>query len=368
MGKSDELLMQQNSTAELQPKDAMYIFGPCSAESRDQVLSTARGIAQHFPGALFRSGIWKPRSRPGAFEGIGEAGLTWLNEVKTETGLEPITEVATPAHVEAILRHNIKYVWIGARTSVNPFSVQELSDSLRGTGITAFVKNPVNPDLALWIGAIERLMGAGLKDVHAIHRGFYAHESAPFRNAPRWELVIDLKTALPDLKVICDASHISGNPKLIADVAQKSVDLDFQGLMIETHINPQAALSDAFQQVTPDRLFEIICSLKFRSASSSDHQAIDKLTELRNRVDATDDAIIQALLSRMSLIRQIGLHKLKNEMTIFQLQRWEEILQRTSLAAEASGLSAEFVKCLWEVIHNESIRIQHDLFNISESS
>lgn len=345
--------------------DFTCIFGPCSAESRDQVLEAASTIAGAFPNALFRSGIWKPRTRPGAFEGIGAEGLSWLIEVKELYGLEPITEVATPAHVEAILRSNIKYVWVGARTTVNPFSVQELAEALRGTDVTVFVKNPVNPDVSLWIGAIERMQRAALKEVKAIHRGFYTHESSAFRNAPRWELVIDLKTALPELKVICDASHISGHPDLIPGVAQKAVDLDYQGLMIESHPRPKEALSDAIQQITPKELIHLMSGLIFRKAETADSEILGRLTELRDRVDGADDAILQSLIARMKLVSQIGEHKRKHDMTIFQLQRWEEVLRRTSESAQASGLSVEFVKRLWEVIHNESIRLQYDIFNRS---
>jgi len=338
------------------------IFGPCSAESEEQVLSTARQIAAAFPNNVFRAGVWKPRTRPGAFEGAGEQALEWLKTVKEETGMPVITEVATPEHLEACLKAGIDMVWIGARTTVNPFTVQLLADALKGTDIPVLIKNPVNPDLSLWIGAIERIERAGITKLSAIHRGFHSFENISYRNAPRWEIVIDLKTQLPTLPIICDASHISGTPELIQSVSQKAMDLDLDGLMIETHINPAVALSDAKQQITPEVLAKLISTLVIRSADSNDQDFHRKLLELRSRVDSADDVILQSLISRMHLIHQIGEYKLNNHVTIFQRRRWEEVLKRQIDNGGASGLDAEFIKKLYEVIHEESIRLQTEIF------
>jgi chorismate mutase len=339
------------------------IVGPCSAESLDQVLSTALEISDSFPDAIFRAGIWKPRTRPGKFEGIGASALEWLVEVQQQTKLKVITEVATPAHLEACLKAGIDMVWIGARTTVNPFSVQELAEAFKGVDIPVFVKNPINPDLGLWIGAIERFQNSGITKIAAIHRGFHAFETSPYRNSPRWELVVDLKTNLPGLPVLCDASHISGNPALISSVAQKAMDLDYQGLMIETHINPSVALSDAQQQITPKELVEIINKLICRSSTNPDKIFLNKLLELRSRVDTIDDSIIQALTQRDRLIREIGQFKKSHNVTILQLQRWEEILQRQLNHGKISGLSEAFIKQIYELIHTESIRIQYEELN-----
>jgi chorismate mutase len=338
------------------------LFGPCSAESELQVLETARLIAERFPKNIFRAGVWKPRTRPGSFEGAGDPALKWLSAAGKETGMPVITEVATTQHVESCLKADIDMLWIGARTTVNPFAVQEIAEALKGTNIPVFVKNPINPDLSLWIGAIERLQKAGIGQVLAIHRGFHSFETDVYRYAPRWEIVIDLKTRMPDLKVICDASHISGDPVLIPSVAQKALDLDLDGLMIETHINPAVALSDAKQQITPAVLHTLFEGLVFRKADADDKDFHRKLLELRSRVDSTDDLLLQALITRMNLIRQIGDFKKDKQLTILQIRRWEEILTRQLEHGIGSGLDGVFVKKLYELIHEESIRIQTDLF------
>jgi chorismate mutase len=339
------------------------LFGPCSAESEEQVLSTARQIAAHFPDNIFRAGIWKPRSRPGAFEGAGEKALAWMQTVRSETGMDIITEVATPEHLEAVLKAGFRHVWIGARTTVNPFSVQELADALKGVDINVYVKNPINPDLALWIGAIERMQLAGVQSVSAIHRGFHSFENTPFRNAPRWEIMIDLKTQLSGIPVICDVSHISGTPELIPSLAQKALDLDCDGLMIETHMEPALALTDARQQITPAALNELYHQLVFRTAESNQEGFYRKLLELRSRVDSIDDALLQSLIARKRLIEEIAEFKKANNVTILQIRRWEEILQRQMKNAVASDLNSDFIKRLYELIHDESIRIQTQLFN-----
>lgn len=336
----------------------ILIFGPCSAESEEQVLSTANAVKTYFPKAIFRSGVWKPRTRPGSFEGAGNKALPWLQKVQQEVGLQVITEVANPQHVESVLNAGIDMVWVGARTTVSPFAVQELAESLKGVDIPVFVKNPVNPDLGLWIGAIERFSNAGIKNILAIHRGFHSFETSPYRNSPRWELVIDFRTQMPNIPVICDASHISGKPSLIQSVAQKSIDLDYQGLMVEIHPNPLEALSDAQQQVTPLQLSEIYSSLVQRRSRFSNSEMLSKLLELRSRVDAVDDDLIQSLISRKRLIEEIGQHKKNHAITILQLERWEEILERQLKHGRESGLSEQFIKQLYEVIHAEAIRLQ----------
>lgn len=343
-------------------REMTTLFGPCSAESEVQLLTTAREIAQKFPNNIFRAGVWKPRSRPGAFEGAGDIALSWMQQVREETGMDIITEVATPKHVEAVLKAGFKHVWIGARTTVNPFSVQDLADAFKGEDIHIYVKNPINPDVGLWVGACERFQRAGISKVFAIHRGFQSFESSPYRNAPRWELMIDFKTQLPNVPVICDASHISGTPELISSVAQKALDLDCDGLMIETHINPQVALTDARQQITPDELGKIVGQLVQRYSDSLSEGFHRKLLELRSRVDSIDDAIIQSLIARKRLVEEIGVYKKANHVTILQIRRWEEILMRQLQNANKSQLNTEFIKRLYELIHEESIRIQTNQF------
>jgi len=338
------------------------IFGPCSAESEKQVLSTAEGIYRNFPNNVFRAGIWKPRSRPGAFEGAGKEGLIWLRQVKEQFGMKVCTEVATPDHLEACLNAGIDMVWIGARTTVNPFSIQELADALKGIDIPVFIKNPINPDISLWLGAIERIQRTGITKIAAIHRGFQSFENSVYRYTPRWELVIDLKSQRPDIPIICDASHISGTPELIEGVVQKALDLDFQGIMVETHINPKVALSDAKQQITPERLKSLMDKIIIRKSDAVDVDIHQKLMELRASVDSIDDLILQALISRNNFIEQIGNYKFDMNMTILQMQRWEEILKRQLENGTATGLNSEFIKKIYELIHSEAINIQTDLF------
>lgn len=339
------------------------VFGPCSAESKEQVLTTAKQIAVHFPKTVFRAGVWKPRTRPGTFEGAGEIALEWMRVAKQETGLRICTEVATPAHVDAVLRHNFDMVWLGARTTVNPFLVQELAEALRGTAIPVLVKNPINPDLGLWIGAIERMQHVGITNVKAIHRGFQSFETEAYRYSPRWDLVIDFKSHMPGIPILCDISHISGNANLLAEVAQKALDLDYNGLMVETHPNPAEAMSDAKQQITPNQLAAMMKALVHRTQDTHNVEFGRALTELRSRVDAADDLILQGLITRQRLIEQIGAYKKEHGVMILQLKRWEEILKRQTSNGVDSGVNAIFVKKLYELIHEESIRIQTELFN-----
>jgi chorismate mutase len=345
----------------------ILISGPCSAESESQVLHTAKEIARHFPENIFRAGIWKPRTRPNAFEGVGSIGLAWLKKVKEETGMRVATEVASGKHVDECLKAGIDILWIGARTTVNPFSVQEIADALKGVDIPVLVKNPINPDIQLWLGALERFNNAGIYKLAAIHRGFHSFELTPFRNDPKWELAIELKTICPNLPIIVDPSHICGNTELIPYISQKAFDLAMDGLMIETHIQPSAALSDAKQQISPSNLNEIIKGLIVRKIDSSNAEFITQLEKLRKVINSIDDEILHVLSTRMSVAKQIGEYKKNNKVTILQIKRWEEILSSRLQKGEMMGLSVEFIKELYQLIHNESIRIQNSVMNLSEN-
>jgi len=341
----------------------VIISGPCSAETEDQMVATAKQIAATGKVHALRAGIWKPRTRPGQYEGAGQEGLGWLMTAKKETGLPVTTEVANAAHVEACLKAGVDILWVGARTTVNPFSVQEVADALKGVDIPVMVKNPVNPDLELWIGALERLNKAGITKLAAIHRGFSSSEKGPFRNAPMWDMPIELKTRIPDLDIICDPSHIAGNRDLIALICQKALDLDMVGLMIESHINPDAAWSDAKQQVTPAALSKIIDSLVVRTASSDNKMFKDTLSILREQIDVLDDEIMQKLASRMKISEKIGQYKKENNVTILQVTRWEEIIQTRIALGKAMGLDANFTNDLLKLIHQESIQVQTRIMN-----
>ena len=339
------------------------ISGPCSAESESQMLQIARQISEYFPNNIFRAGIWKPRTRPNSFEGVGDVGLKWMKSVKEETGMLTATEVANAFHVEKCLQHNIDILWIGARTVVNPFSVQEIADALKGTDIPVFIKNPINPDLQLWIGALERINNAGIKKLAAIHRGFHSFEKMPFRNDPKWELVIELKSLCPQLPIFCDPSHICGNAELLPYIAQKALDMAMDGLMIESHFNPKIALSDSKQQITPSLLFELLSNLSIRDLTSENLEFKNVLNELREVIDKIDDDILNVMSTRMSVARQIGSYKKDNQVTILQITRWQEILKNQLKRGKIMGLSQVFIKKLYQLIHNESIRIQNEAMN-----
>jgi len=344
----------------------LIISGPCSAETEEQMVATAKQIAATGKVHALRAGIWKPRTRPGQYEGAGDVGLQWLMTAKKETGLPVTTEVANAAHVEACLKAGVDILWVGARTTVNPFSVQEIADSLKGVDIPVMVKNPVNPDLELWIGALERLNKAGITKMAAIHRGFSSFEKGPFRNLPMWDIAIELKTRFPELDIICDPSHISGNRDLIAFVSQKALDLDMAGLMIESHINPDAAWSDAKQQVTPAVLGKIISELVVRTTSSENKTFKDTLSVLREQIDRLDDEIMQKLSSRMKISEKIGQYKKNNNVTILQVNRWEEIIKSRVTLGKAMGLDEGFTRDLLRLIHHESIQVQTKVMNQSE--
>ncbi|MGM0613571.1 MAG: chorismate mutase, partial [Bacteroidota bacterium] len=346
--------------------DFLIVGGPCSAESESQMLQTARALKQTGKVHLFRAGIWKPRTRPGSFEGVGEKGLEWLRQVKENTGFKTAVEVASPAHVEIALQYGIDLFWIGARTVANPFSVQELAESLKGVDIPVLVKNPVNPDIAVWIGALERFYNNGIRKLGAVHRGFYPFESTKLRNIPKWEIPIELKTKFNNLPLFCDPSHISGVKEYIQEISQKAIDLNMNGLMIESHIKPEEALSDVAQQLSPDELLHLLEQLVFRKIESDDKDFSGKLESLREQIDSIDKQIIELLAQRMSAVGEIGEYKSKNKVTIFQLRRWEKIISSRVKQGMRLGLSEGFVKELLQLVHKESIQKQTDIMNKQE--
>jgi chorismate mutase len=344
------------------PDWPLLIAGPCSAESEEQLIDTAIRLKATKRISVFRAGIWKPRTRPNSFEGIGVKGLPWMQEVKKTTGLRIATEVANAEHVELALKYGVDILWIGARTSANPFSVQEIADSLKGIDIAVLIKNPVNPDTELWIGALERINKAGIKKLAAIHRGFSSHEKSIFRNTPMWNIPIELKSACPDLPVICDPSHICGNTELIPFISQKALDMDVNGLMIESHNNPSCAWSDAKQQLTPEQYGELIYGLLLRSASMKG-EAQNVLSKLRDDIDRLDDDILQKLSLRMKISSTIGQYKKEKNVTILQMERWKDIVDNRINMGKAMGLSESFLKQYLDLIHQESINIQSQVMN-----
>lgn len=353
----------RKSSVNVQSNHPIIISGPCSAETESQTITTCKQLAATGKVHALRAGIWKPRTRPGQFEGVGDVGLEWMVNARKETGLPITTEVATAAHVEAALKAGVDILWVGARTTVNPFSVQEIADSLKGVDIPVMVKNPVNPDLELWIGALERLNKAGITKMAAIHRGFSSFEKGPFRNAPMWELAIDLKTRIPELDIICDPSHITGARDLISFVSQKALDMDMAGLMIESHITPDAAWSDAKQQVTPTALSKILDALIVRTSSSDSKSFKDTLVALREQIDQLDDDIMHKLSARMKISEKIGQYKKENGVTILQVNRWEEIINTRVAMGLAMGISEDFSKEFLKLVHQESIQIQTKVMN-----
>ncbi|HFA51071.1 MAG TPA: 3-deoxy-7-phosphoheptulonate synthase [Bacteroidetes bacterium] len=340
----------------------ILIAGPCSAETEEQVLETARGL-KNVGIDLFRAGIWKPRTRPGAFEGVGAPGLKWLQRVKKETGLKVTTEVANTQHVFAAMKHGIDVFWIGARTTVNPFSVQEVADALSGLDVPVLIKNPINADLKLWIGAIERIYKAGITKIGAIHRGFSFHGETKYRNNPLWQLPIELKRQFPDLQIICDNSHICGNRNMLQKVAQQALDLNYDGLMTEVHPTPDNAWSDAAQQITPHRFGVLVKELVVREQTTENTSFLKTIDFLRHEIDEIDAQLMNLFGARMKLSDQIGEYKKENNIAILQPSRWNEILEKAFAEGEEKNLSKRFVETVLRAIHQESISHQTKVMN-----
>ena len=336
----------------------IVIAGPCSAETEEQVMTTATQLSQkgcH----MFRAGVWKPRTKPGGFEGNGEKALPWMKRVKDETGMLVATEVATPKHVELALKYDVDILWVGARTSANPFAMQELADSLVGVDVPVFVKNPVNPDLELWIGAMERINRAGVKRMAAIHRGFSSYDKKIYRNLPMWQIPIELHRRIPNLPIICDPSHIGGRRELRAPLCQQAMDLGFEGLIVESHCQPDDAWSDAKQQVTPDVLDYILSLLVVRD----DTVTTEGIQALRKQIDEFDNELMNLLAKRMRVCREIGQYKKEHNMTVLQASRYNEILEKRGAQGSLCGLSADSVARIFEEIHEESVRQQLEIIN-----
>ena len=338
----------------------LVIAGPCSAETEEQVMKIAHELKDTDVN-YFRAGIWKPRTRPGNFEGVGALGLKWLQRVKEETGLKTATEVANKAHVELALEHDIDLLWIGARSTVSPFIVQEIADALEGTDKIVLVKNPVNPDLSLWLGAVERLHSKNIKKLGVIHRGFSTYEKSKYRNIPEWHLAIELQTKFPDLPLINDPSHITGNRDMIFDVSQTALDLNFDGLIVETHFDPDNAWSDAAQQVTPKTLVQIMKDLRIRKETDEEAEFNSKLSNLRTQIDIIDNQLIDMLGKRMKISDGIGSLKKQKNVAILQSNRWNSILGSMILEGESKGLSEEFILRMFKAIHQESINHQEKI-------
>jgi chorismate mutase len=341
----------------------LIISGPCSAETEAQVMETAQRLANTGKVDLLRAGIWKPRTRPGSFEGIGTKGLPWLQQAKKVTGLPVTVEVATGKQVEDALHFDVDVLWIGARTTVNPFSVQEVADALRGSDVPVLIKNPINPDLELWIGAVERVAKAGINNIGLIHRGFSAYGNTEYRNAPMWHLAIEMKRRNPGMLMINDPSHICGRRDILLDVAQKAIDLDMDGLIIESHIDPDNAWSDAKQQITPERLAEMLDTIVWRKEDSSSEEFHVALEKLRQQINHLDDELMQILGQRMKIAEKIGEYKKNNEITILQTNRWNEILERAFKKGDKLGLSKEFITKYFDAVHMESINHQNKIMN-----
>jgi len=338
------------------------IAGPCSAESWEQVHATVKALVSKGI-TVIRAGVWKPRTRPNQFEGRGEEALKWLKQIKSEFDVKIATEVATTEHVEMALKYDIDILWLGARTTVNPFIVQEIANSLKGIDLPFLIKNPINPDLSLWLGAIERIAGAGIKKIGAVHRGFSSFQKTKYRNAPMWQIPLELKRHFPEVLLFCDPSHIAGNREMLGELSQKALNLNYDGLMIESHIDPSSALSDAEQQITPDKLAALLDKLKVREATSDDVIFKNHLDELRDKVDHLDREIIEALAARMKAVEEIGNYKKDNNVSIFQLNRWQEITETRPEWAKIFDLDPTYVLDIYKLIHQESIKKQTLIFN-----
>lgn len=344
-------------------KRPLIVSGPCSAETEEQLMETATRLAATGKVDLLRAGIWKPRTRPGSFEGIGMKGLPWMLQARKLTGLPITVEVATGKQVEDALAFDVDVLWIGARTTVNPFSIQAVADALRGVDVPVMIKNPINPDLDLWTGAVERVAKSGIKSIGLIHRGFSSYGNTEYRNAPMWHLAIEMKRRNPEMMMICDPSHICGRRDILSDIAQKAIDLDFDGLMIESHIDPDNAWSDAKQQVTPERLLELLNGIKWRHETTTEKEFITALEKLREQINHIDDELMQLIGQRMRIADRIGEYKKNNNITILQTNRWNEILERAFKKGDTLGLSKEFITKYFDAVHMESINHQNKIMN-----
>lgn len=346
----------------LQLSQPLVIAGPCSAETEQQMLNIAHQLRQTRT-SVMRAGVWKPRSRPGSFEGAGESGLQWLKKAKEETGLLTTTEVANASHVELALKYNVDILWVGARSTVSPFIVQEIAEAVRGVDTIVLVKNPVNPDLPLWLGALERFYEVGVKNLGAIHRGFSTYEKTRYRNNPEWQIAIDLQNTFPSMPLILDPSHIAGRRDIIFDLCQTAMDLNYDGLMIETHNDPDNAWSDAAQQITPNSLIQILKELRVPQQEGEKEEFVNQLNTLRTQIDVIDDQVMEILGNRMKIVDKVGVLKKENNVSILQVKRWNAVLERMIGEGKNNKLSEEFVMTLYKAIHQESIRHQEQVIN-----
>jgi chorismate mutase len=359
----EQAIEQKTGVEALLQKRPLIISGPCSAETEEQVIETATRLAATGKVDMLRAGIWKPRTRPGSFEGIGTKGLPWLQQARKASGLPVAVEVATGKQVEDALHFDVDVLWLGARTTVNPFSVQEVADALKGVKVPVLIKNPINPDLELWIGAVERVAKSGIEDIGLIHRGFSSYGNTEYRNAPMWHLAIEMKRRNPGMLLINDPSHICGRRDILLDVAQKAIDLDFDGLIIESHIDPDNAWSDAKQQVTPERLGEMIGSIIWRKEDISSEELHAAMEKMRQQINQLDDELLQLLGQRMKVADKIGQYKKDNNITILQTNRWNAILDRAFAKGDKMGLSKEFITKYFDAVHMESINHQNKIMN-----
>ncbi len=341
----------------------LLISGPCSLESEEQTLETARLLAKDKRVFVFRGGVWKPRTRPGSFEGVGSIGLKWLQMVKEETGLPVGTEVANALHTEEALKAGLDVLWIGARSTASPFVVQEIADVLKGTDAVVMIKNPVNPDVQLWMGAVERISQAGIKNMVAIHRGFTPFRETKYRNYPNWKTVIELKRNMPNLPIICDPSHIAGSREYLFEISQKAFDMGMDGLMLESHRDPSCAMSDATQQLTPEDLGKLLDKLVIRNENANNPDFENQLDVLRNRIDAIDSELLEMLASRVEIVKQIGQYKRENNVTALQMNRWTQLMENRVNVGKTMDLNETFVKILFQLIHEDSVRMQTEIMD-----
>lgn len=341
----------------------LLIAGPCSLESEKQALDTARLLAQDKRVFVYRGGVWKPRTRPGSFEGVGSVGLTWLQKVREETGLPVGTEVANAQHTEEALKAGLDVIWIGARSTASPFVVQEIADVLKGSDAVVMIKNPVNPDVQLWMGAVERVYQAGIRNIVAIHRGFTPFRETQYRNYPNWKTVIELRRTMPNLPIICDPSHIAGKREYLFEISQKAFDMGMEGLMLESHIDPSCAMSDAAQQVTPADLAKLLDKLVIRYENTNNPDFENRLDLLRNRIDAIDSEMLELLSSRVEIVKQIGEYKRDNNVTALQISRWTQLMENRVNLGKKLNLDETFVKILFQLIHEDSVRMQTEIMD-----